>query len=96
MKKSEIKNKEEKNVIKIALNILFWTLLTVIAIIWIIDFNKVQKEEKPVFCIIEKTHKFEDGTVEECIGLGYKIYEYKRESINGTRQFSPFYIKMKK
>ena len=96
MKKTEMKNKEEKKVTKIALNILFWTLLTVIAIIWIIDFTKVQKEEKPEFCIIQKTHKFEDGTVEECIGLGYKIYEYKRESIHDTSQFSPFYIKMKK
>ena len=90
------KNLNQNNIIKIIVNILFWGVLSILSIIWITDFTRVQKEEKPLFCISKKILEFEDGTVDECIGLGYKFYQYNRESINGARQFSPFYIPMKK
>ena len=95
MKRNFINN-NEISIHKLVFEIGFWCLLIVISIAWITDFNKVQNEKNPKFCIVNKTHEFEDGTVEECIGLGYKVYEYNRESINETRQFSPFYIKMKR
>ena len=88
--------KEKKNVGKIIFDVVFWVGITVLAIIWITDFVKVQNEEKPVFCLVQKTHEFDDGTVEECVGLGYKIYEYNRESLSNARQFSPFFVGMKK
>lgn len=105
MKKTETKEKvntavevkkEKRNIGKLVFDIVFWVGLTVLAVIWLTDFIKVQNEEKPVFCLVQKTHEFEDGTVDECIGLGYKIYEYNRDSISNARQFSPFFIGMKK
>ena len=49
-----------------------------------------------MFCLSEKNHKFDDGTVYECKGLGYNVYQYNRESIDIARQFSPFFVGMKK
>lgn len=96
MKKIESNNKEKRNFTRLMFNIFFWIGLSTLGLIWIVDFNKVQNEKKPIFCISKKNHEFEDGNVEECIGLGYRVFEYNRESIKGVRQFSPFYIPMKK
>lgn len=74
----------------------FWIGITLLAIIWLTDFIKIQNEKDPVFCLSRKTHEFEDGTVEQCVGLGYNIYEYDRESLSNAVQFSPFFIGMKK
>lgn len=90
------KEKQHKSIGRIIFDVVFWVGITVLAIIWFVDFIKVQKSDEPVFCLVQKTHEFEDGTVEECIGLGYKIYEYNRESISNARQFSPFFVGMKK
>lgn len=92
----EEQKKEKKNIVKIVFDVVFWVGIIVLAAIWITDFVKIQNEEKPMFCLVQKTHEFEDGTVDECIGLGYKIYEYNRESLNNARQFSPFFVGMKK
>ena len=85
-----------KKIVKKVFDLVFWIAITCLAIIWITDFIKLQTEEEPVFCLSEKNHKFEDGTVYECKGLGYNIYKYDRESIDVTHQFSPFFIGMKK
>ena len=97
MEKKEVKVVEEKkkSVPRIIFDVVFWVAISVLAIIWLTDFIKIQNDKKPVFCLAEKTHEFEDGTVDECVGLGYKIYNYKRESIS-AHQFGPLFIKMKK
>ena len=82
--------------VKLILNIIFWVVIVALLGIWLTDFILVQQEKKPVFCLSEKTHTFDDGKVEECIGFGYKVYNYDRESINIKTQFSPFFIGMKK
>jgi hypothetical protein len=92
----ETKKEKTKRIIKKVWDVVFWIGITLLAAIWLTDFIKVQNEEKPKFCLVEKTHKFDDGTVNECIGLGYKVYIYNRDSINDARQFSPFFIGMKK
>ena len=93
----EVSTKEKvKKILKKIFDIVFWIAITILAIIWLVDFFKLQNDKEPVFCLNEKTHKFEDGTVYECKGLGYNIYKYDRESIDVTRQFSPFFIGMKK
>lgn len=90
-------NKEKtKRILRRVWDIVFWVGIIVLAAIWLTDFIKVQNEEKPIFCLVEKTHEFDDGTVDECVGLGYKVYEYNRESLSNARQFSPFFIGMKK
>ena len=40
-------------------------------------------------------YKHEDGTVTECIGLGYKIYKYERISIPKSTDFGTIFMKMR-
>ena len=95
--KKEIKYVEEdkKSIGRIIFDIAFWVLISVLAIVWLTDFIKIQNSKEPAFCLTKKTHKFDDGVVEECTGLGYKIFDYKRDSIE-AHQFGPLFIKMKK
>ena len=97
MDKKEINVKEEdkKSIGRIIFDVVFWVVICVLAIVWLTDFIKIQNDKEPVFCLAKKTHEFEDGTVEECTGLGYKIYDYNRDSID-AHQFGPLFIKMKK
>lgn len=97
---TKLKSKETpskgKTIIKKIFDVVFWVGIIVLTIIWVTDFVKVQQKQEPVFCLVKRTHEFKDGNVDECVGLGYKIYDYNRESINNVRQFSPFFIDMKK
>ena len=69
--------------------------LTAEVLIKLADYYKVSNEEEPIFCLSNKTHTFEDGTVEECSGLGYKIYKYNRSSLGTGIQFGPLFIEMR-
>lgn len=91
-----VKEKDKKSLGQKIFDIVFWVAIIILAFVWLTDFIRLQNEKEPVFCLTEKTHKFKDGTVNECIGLGYKIYNYDRESINIKHQFSPFFVEMKK
>ena len=77
------------------LNIIFWVAFAILAFIWIFDFFRVRTENDPVFCIRERTHQFDDGTVDECVGLGYKVYDYNREDTFDGIEFGPFFISMR-
>ena len=90
------KNEKAKKIAKRIFDVIFWVAIILLAIIWITDFSRLQGEKEPMFCLSEKTHEFDDGTVYECKGLGYNIYQYDRESIDVRNQFSPFFIGMKK
>ncbi len=81
-------------VIKKIVSVIFWLAILGLAAVWITDFIMVRSDEKPVFCIDEVTHEFDDGTVYECTGLGYKIYDYNRTSITAY-EFGPFFIEMR-
>jgi len=85
----------KRKLIRIVFDIIFWIVIICLLIIWLTDFINVQNDKDPVFCISRKTHVFDDGTVEECVGLGYKIYDYNRTSLSKSRQFGPFFIRMK-
>lgn len=76
-------------------NIVFWVGVALLAAIWITDFLRVRNNKEPQFCLKETVHEFEDGTVTECMGLGYKTYKYNRSSLSGGIEFGPFFIKMK-
>ena len=76
-------------------DIVFWIVFAVVALTWVVDFFRVSDRKDPMFCLSKKTHTFEDGTVEQCTGLGYKVYEYNRASLDSGIQFGPFFIKMK-
>lgn len=93
--KNETFENGSKNIFKIIWNFIFWAVVILLFIVWIIDFNNVKNKREPAFCLKNVTHQYDDGTVEECIGLGYKVYKYDRKSsdIKGS-QFSPFFIGM--
>jgi len=76
-------------------DVVFWVLFAILACVWIVDFFRVKVEKQPIFCINKETIEFEDGDVNKCVGLGYTVYEYNRESLDNGIQFGPFFIKMK-
>lgn len=57
---------------------IFCIILGVIIILGIvffaIDYNRVQKQEKPIFCI--KARTLLDGGTVEYLGLGYKVIDF--------------------
>ena len=81
--------------IKKIFNVAFWVVFSILMAIWLIDFFRVRSNEDPMFCISRKTHKFDDGEIRECLGLGYKVFEYDRESLTKGLEFGPFFIQMK-
>jgi hypothetical protein len=76
-------------------DVVFWVLFAILVCVWIVDFFRVKAERQPIFCINKETIEFEDGDVDKCVGLGYTVYEYNRESLDNGIQFGPFFIKMK-
>lgn len=77
---------------KIISTIFSLLILGVIAI-WLFDYFRMVNNKEPKFCLKEEVYKYDDGTVKECIGLGYKVYEYNRTSYK-AKQFGPFFIQM--
>lgn len=77
-------------------NFIFWILIIGLFAVWVTDFVRVKTDEKPMFCVKRIEHKYDDGTTEECVGLGYKVYNYNRKSINIRSQFAPFFVGMEK
>ena len=94
-KEIKINEEDKKSLGRKIFDVVFWVCIIVLAAIWLTDFFRIKGNNKPMFCLANKTHEFEDGTVQECKGLGYKIYSYDRESLKGF-QFGPFFAKMKK
>lgn len=76
-------------------DVVFWTLFVIIAFVWIYDYIQVSNDKQPSFCINHVTHNYDDGTVDECDGLGYKVYQYHRSGLDIKVQFSPFFIGMR-
>ena len=77
--------------VKLVLKIMVTILFVAWAIIVFTDYFKTRNDKRPIFCIKEETHKYDDGETYECIGLGYKMYDYKRTSIT-AKEFGPFFI----
>ena len=57
---------------------IFFIILGVIVLLgivfFVIDYNRVQKQEKPIFCI--KAGTYLDGGTVEYFGLGYKVIDF--------------------
>ena len=60
----------------------------------IIDYFNAKREKEIIFCIKKETINYKDGYTNICTGLGYKVIDYNRESINAI-VFGPFYINEK-
>ena len=76
-------------------NILIIILFVGWCYIIISDYIKVKNGEKAKFCIRYTIYDYTDGSVNECTGLGYKVYYYNRESVNVKTEFGPFWMDMK-
>ncbi len=82
----------EKSTFQKVMNVVLWVILIAWMIIVLIDFYNVNKEKEPYFCINNGTETYDDGTVDWCLGLGYKVYRYKRTCFNAL-EFGPFWSK---
>ncbi|MBR1376357.1 MAG: hypothetical protein IJ565_00880 [Bacilli bacterium] len=69
---------------------IFWIIVILLMCLATFEFYRVRNGLKPMFCIKEDTHTYDDGTTNVCIGLGYKVYEYKRNYLHGTEFVSIF------
>lgn len=80
------------------INNIFRILLIILIVAWIgiivVDYFKVKDGKEPKFCMSESTKTYSDGTVYRCIGLGYKVFRYDRESISAI-EFGPIFIQEK-
>ena len=74
------------------MNIVLWVVLIIWMGICLIDFYNVHQKKDPMFCLKKETTKYDDGKVDSCTGLGYKIYNYQRKSFNGI-EYGPFWSK---
>ncbi len=89
-----MEEKKKKSVVKIIINIVIWVILFAWLIICVIDFNKTHKRQKPIFTFKSETVKYEDGEVDSYLGLGYRVFHYKRKCFDGV-EFGPFWFKDK-
>ena len=45
-------------------------------VFFVVDYNRVQKQEKPIFCIQNPAGIINDGVTVEYFGLGYKVIDF--------------------
>ena len=45
-------------------------------VFFVVDYNRVQKQEKPIFCIKNPAGIMNDGETIEYFGLGYKVIDF--------------------
>lgn len=54
--------------------IVIFLIIALAITFFIVDYNKVQKQEKPIFCVLESVAN--DGETKIYIGLGYKVIDF--------------------
>ena len=84
--------KDKKSLFNRIMNIILWVVLIVWMAICLIDFYNAKTKKEPIFCLKRETVNYNDGTVDTCTGLGYKIFNYKRKSFKGI-EYGPFWAK---
>lgn len=82
----------EKSTFHKVMNIVLWILLLAWMLVVLVDFYNVSKEKEPIFCIDKNTTEYDDGDVNSCLGLGYKVYRYERSCFSAI-EFGPFWGK---
>ena len=78
---------KRKKIIDIVVSVIVFGILGA----WLVDFFNFYQGSEPVLCIKEENHIYEDGKTKICTGLGYKVYVYERDSIEGM-EFGPFWL----
>lgn len=62
--------------IVIVLTIIIAIIVILGVIFFILDYNRAQKQEKPIFCIQSPGGIIMDGGTIEYFGLGYKVIDF--------------------
>lgn len=86
------KKEYEKTMFYKVSNIILWIVFIIWAAICLTDFVRVRQLKEPAFCIKKQTTQYQDGVVDSCLGVGYKVYNYKRDSYRAV-EFGPFWAK---
>ena len=76
-------------------NIVFWTIFTIVFVIWVIDFIRVRTENDPIFCLSRETITIDGGIAEKCTGLGYRVIHYNSETVGIGYDFGPFWMRVR-
>ena len=96
--KNENTNQEKPKKKHRFLKSLFSLIITVIFFGWICilgyDFYNITNKNDPKFCIQKGTIENDDGTVEWCLGAGYRTYYYDYDEYEAY-EFGPFWQKVK-
>ncbi len=75
---------------KKVINILLWLVLFTWIGLTLYDFVQVKRQKDPLFCVKTTEKEYLDGKTNTCIGLGYKVIKYNRESIKAL-EFKPIW-----
>ena len=90
MEKETQEKKNESLVSKI-----IWIVVLVLAFLWaglfFVEYLTVKDGNDPHICIVEEEKDYTDGSVSVCKGLGWVVYDYDRDAIQG-KEFGPFWI----
>ena len=69
---------------------IFWIIIIIVFILNTVEFYRIRNGNEPAFCLSKKEHTYSDGKTLECIGILYKVYEYRRTNLHGTEFVSIF------
>lgn len=87
-----VDKKGKKSTVSKIVNIVLWVMLIFWIGVCLFDFFNTKSGNAPTFCITKKTKTYSDGTTTTCVGPGYKVYNYKRDSIKAV-EFGPLWGK---
>ena len=90
--KKEKKEKRGRSLFVRIMDVALWVVLLGWMAVCVTDFIQIQREEKPVFCKKFEKTDYDDGIVEYCTGLGYKVFYYNRRCYKAS-EFGPFWTK---
>lgn len=88
------KKKRKRGIIARIFDLILWIVLLGWMGVCLFDFYNVTNEQDPKFCLKQEILEYEDGNVDVCTGLGYKVHKYNRASFKAI-EFVPFWVKVK-
>ena len=83
---------------------IFSIILLIIVLGWsyivYTDYTRVNDKKEPKYCNWQKEKKdYDNGSIESCTGLGYKVVHYNKETEAGEKisvdEFIPIWVKTK-
>lgn len=88
----ETKEEKRKRIISRIILIVLWLIVIGWVIICFLDYYNVLNGNSPKFCVKNSTVTYDDGSVDICYGLGYKVINYQRDNYNAI-EYGPLWIK---